>query len=178
MNLSKFNYFFKPLNKTVIYNSFSASLIEIDDDLHLKLIDGSFDKIDEQTINELKDLSILVNDDNSLLNKLKYEIYKSRYDRNSLHLTITPTYFCNFNCLYCYEKNRPPVFMSKATEKNLISFVKEKKINTLQVTWYGGEPLLAFDKMISLTAEFKKIVRTFSAHIVTNGYLLTPDKIT
>jgi len=177
MKLSKYNYFFKPLNKFVVYNSFSASLIELEDELYNDLVNNNFANIAKKTLSELVELSIIVYDDNILINKLKFEIYKSRYDRENLHLTITPTYFCNFNCSYCYEDNRPKIFMSENTIQNLISFVKEKKVSNLTVTWYGGEPLLAFDKIVKLTTELKKIVKTFSAHIVTNGYLLTPDKI-
>lgn len=56
---------------------------------------------------------------------------------------------------------------------------KGKALNSLNITWYGGEPLLAIDIVQSLS---KKIVEYctkndihYSSGIITNGYLLTKE---
>ena len=71
--------------------------------------------------------------------------------------------------------------MSKTVQDNLIRMVRSyaQSVKKLDITWYGGEPLLALDIIESLTSEFLKICDEFgleySASIITNGYLLTPD---
>ena len=65
----------------------------------------------------------------------------------------------------------------------LLVEVLDEQLPTIQqfhVTWFGGEPLLGTDRIYGLSAEF--IARcddaevAYSASIVTNGYLLTPER--
>lgn len=177
MILSKYNKFFRVSDKWVVYNSASASMFELEDELYEQLINSDFSKIQADYLDDLFKQYILVENDDAVFNKFKFEIYKNRYSSQNMHLTLIPTYYCNFNCTYCYEKSRPNIFMSEEIQKNIIAFVKEKKPDFLHVTWYGGEPLLAFDKIISLTQALRKLVVKFSASIVSNGYALTMEKI-
>lgn len=107
-----------------------------------------------------------------------------RYRRDYCSLTVALTYACNMNCSYCYE-NAPIKRgkMSSAVASQLIGYV-EKIIKdgckVLDITWYGGEPLLQYDliqelskKLIALCA--KKDVK-YGASIITNGTLLTAEK--
>ena len=178
LKTSKFTKYF-PIdeNKWGIYNSYSASIIEISEKYYQALKANNFSEIEKEDLDELVNLNILTESDDALVNKLKFELFKSRYDTDNMHLTITPTYFCNFNCPYCYEESRPKVFMSDETEQNLIQFVTNRKPETLDVTWYGGEALLAFDRICSITHRFQKLVKHYHASIVTNGYLMDRDKI-
>ena len=108
---------------------------------------------------------------------------RSRYNSTSLGLTIAATADCNFRCVYCYEKNS--IKTSKMTLENqnaIIEFVKKqiKVLSHLHISWYGGEPLLAFDIIEYLSPQLIQLCKendvTYVASIVTNGYLLTPDK--
>lgn len=109
---------------------------------------------------------------------LTYERQRETYDSNTLMLTIAPTLSCNMRCPYCFEEKVEKT-MSTIVQDALIAFVRKKceKVKLLQVTWYGGEPLLATDiiqnlseRIIALCDE-KGII--YSAGIITNGYLLT-----
>jgi uncharacterized protein len=64
----------------------------------------------------------------------------------------------------------------------LLVEVLDEQLATIEhfnVTWFGGEPLLATDRIYSLSEAFLQRCEaadvTYSASIVTNGYLLTPD---
>lgn len=62
----------------------------------------------------------------------------------------------------------------------LSKFVKDyyPGIASLSVGWYGGEPLLGMKMIERITSDLKDVVGPtceYSASIVTNGYLLTPD---
>ena len=45
----------------------------------------------------------------------------------------------------------------------------------LSVVWYGGEPLINFQSIERLSKEFLHMGISYSAKMVTNGYLLTPE---
>ena len=100
-----------------------------------------------------------------------------RYRTDTLILTIATTMNCNFACPYCYEK-RENIILNEEVKSDLIKLVenKSKEIKNLQITWYGGEPLLTPSIIEELSKRFIDICKEnnvdYSAGIVTNGYLL------
>lgn len=64
--------------------------------------------------------------------------------------------------------------MSDQVEEDVVSFVKRHEmVKSLNVVWFGGEPLLAFNRMKSLTQKFLNMDLVYEAGMITNGYLLT-----
>lgn len=112
-------------------------------------------------------------------------VLRARYARarkggGALSLTIAPTLACNFRCTYCYQ-TRPARNMNKEVEEAVREFVRAhlREGQSLFVTWFGGEPLLAMETVERLSMAFIKMCRQkkarYSASIVTNGYLLDTD---
>ena len=99
------------------------------------------------------------------------------YSDNMLMLTIAVTCACNFDCSYCFEGSHLGKPMSEEVEEKLIRFIKAHKAENLSITWYGGEPLLAFDRILSIDKRLGDMGKKYSANLITNGYLLTEDKI-
>lgn len=100
----------------------------------------------------------------------------------SVWLTICPTMACNFDCPYCFEADRHGK-MSPEVQDDVVALA-ERMLDTshgkrLEITWYGGEPLLALDVIEALSERLMAIAKdrgvTYGAQIVTNGYLLTQD---
>lgn len=80
-----------------------------------------------------------------------------RPNNRRLILTINPTLVCNFNRPYCFETTHPNTYMSDKVEDDIIQYISSNKdIKAIDVTWFGGEPLLAFDRAKSLTPKIKK----------------------
>jgi len=110
----------------------------------------------------------------------KYD--QNRFSDRVLGLTIAPTIDCNFACVYCYEE-RHPGRMTVETEAAILSYVQTYLPGRRQfnVTWYGGEPLLCKETLYRLTESFLEVSRKegtkYSAFMVTNGSLLTPDTV-
>lgn len=106
----------------------------------------------------------------------KFRNLQLKYDA-VLRITIYPTEQCNFRCTYCYEKFENKV-MNKEVEDNLINFVRKNiyKYTGLEVTWFGGEPLLESKRIISVSQKLidicKRTSRMYRASCITNGYLL------
>ena len=99
-------------------------------------------------------------------------------------LTICPTMGCNFDCPYCFEDHGRGK-MSQEVQDDVVALA-ERMLNasarkSINVTWFGGEPLLALDVIESLSERLMKLAEDhdaeYSAGIITNGYLLTQDTI-
>lgn len=77
----------------------------------------------------------------------------------ALHLILFPTEKCNFRCTYCYEdfeigKMSPEIVQAI---KTLLSH-RASSLSRLEISWFGGEPLLARDVIESITLHILSIV--------------------
>lgn len=128
---------------------------------------------------QLRNLGYLVNDDtdDNFYNITKMRALTGLYSSGNLSLTIAITRACNFDCSYCFEGNRTGKPMSKAVEEKLMRFIRSSKASSLNITWYGGEPLLAYDRILSINEQLKQLGKPYTAGMITNGYLLTDEKI-
>lgn len=184
MKWSKYNILFKSRKNScnLLYNLLSGLFMELDDTLYekIKLIRYDINKIKLLTDSEITifvDNKVLVTDDQDEFNKYKLAVLSNQYNVNNMHLTIAPTQDCNYRCKYCFEENRPTIYMDENTENSIVHFIKNKNIKNLNVCWYGGEPLLSKGTIYSLSSKFKSIIDNYEASIVTNGYLLDEDFI-
>lgn len=190
MKKSKYNFFI-PFDydntKMIAYNSRSnggALISKNNYNKYLDFVNKDIPIDDDKFLEDLKKGFFLINDDIDELKILRYNLLRDKFNTRSLAFTIAPTSDCNFRCVYCYEKDAiKPTYMLKEEQDRIINLVKDnvKYIHSLNITWYGGEPLLAFDAIEYLSEEFIKLCEEFnvnySAGIITNGYLLTKDKL-
>lgn len=102
-------------------------------------------------------------------------------DGNMMDLIVMPTLDCNFACSYCYLRSRTSM-MSDESENAIIKYldVSIPKFRLVNLLWFGGEPLLAYNRVVSITQHAKKVAEKHGAalmpHITTNGYLLNRKK--
>lgn len=182
---SRYNYLFhSEKNGHLLYNSLTNCFAQVDIEAvtrfeKYKEGKGSASSFfEEGEIIELQKAKILVENDYDEYLQLKMQKHLKRFDRSVLNLTIAPTLHCNLCCDYCFEESRPKVYMSDETEDNIISFIKRHKdVEKLNITWFGGEPLLAFERIESLTRKISNLGIKYYSSIVTNGYLLTQTVI-
>ena len=182
MIFSKYTYLFESEGRYYIYNSLSNSLAKLDKDVYDEITtcreNNSFDFQDEDTLEMLKNMKVLVDNDMDEINKIKYVNLLRRNEPRRLILTINPTLACNFSCPYCFEGNHPNIYMTEKVEDDIVNFIKSnKEAKAVSVTWFGGEPLLAFDRMVSLTKKIQALGLRYNADMITNGYLLSEDVI-
>lgn len=173
---SAFNYVYKRnANENVLFNTYSKAAVVLDDKEYSAYVLENYDGMEQ----DLLENGLLVEEDFDEIHFLKYMHYKAKFAKNRLHLTIAPTLDCNFDCPYCYE-NRRQGKMSQETQDNLVNFIMQKVddgAKDIDISWYGGEPLLYFDIVESLSKRIRKIADDnqcdLKMYIVTNGYLLT-----
>ena len=180
--LSKYVLFTKPQqdNSIIAFNLFKGIGINLNE-IEFSLL-SNLDQLSEKDpiFQKFKEYGIVVN-----YNELEMiQVMSQRSNSNSINLTICPTLACNFDCPYCFE-NHTSGKMSEDIQDKIVKLVEQiidtTKSKNLKITWYGGEPLLGIDiidkmsqKLIALTNE-KQV--NYSASIITNGYLLTQNKV-
>lgn len=90
---------------------------------------------------------------------------------------------CNNNCHTCYwhlDKSNNESLMNIATMKNATLFYlkhAKPKLNSLNIQFFGGEPLLNFDVIPDYVKWLKYNAFNINLSIFTNGILLNRDRI-
>lgn len=177
---SKFNFYTK--NKSgelLLYNSYlgvrSLCKLKKQNDIDCFLA-NEFDKMNTGTLHSLIEKGFIVNSDENESAKA-YSQLLNVISPKTLNLITNPTEKCNFKCVYCYESFKHGE-MSEATQSKIISFVRNNIHNYtgLNISWFGGEPLLSAPVIMSLSDKLIQICkfnkRSYSSSITTNGYLL------
>lgn len=91
-------------------------------------------------------------------------------------IDIPLSYECNINCEHCNVallKNKEREYLSV---EEICELIKEaKKLGLMNITFTGGEPLVEYEKLISILKNIQS--KHFLIHIQTNAMLLTDEKI-
>lgn len=188
MKASKYNYIVQYGDKAIFFNGLTESffLVTLENISSIQnIIDNPNENIDVFTdfIDTMKSKGFIVPEGTNELEyvKTKYDILRKRHQ---YFLMILPTYQCNLRCWYCTQ-NHKDMFMSDEIVESIKKLIKQKisddNITELHLSWFGGEPLLAYDIVLELTFFARDITRkagkAFSSAITTNGTLLTPERI-
>ncbi len=71
--------------------------------------------------------------------KLRNNFFK--YKENTDSIQIIPTWRCNYNCAYCFNRQKDMTMdMSKASWKIVMKYLKTIKRDVLDISFFGGEP--------------------------------------
>jgi uncharacterized protein len=136
-------------------------------------------KIDKEILLSLRNSKVVVEDnfDENFFTQKQYLSYLNSFSGNGMGVIIVPTMACNFACPYCYEKDLPTEIMSDEVQDKIIKFIKSKNVKEISLCWHGGEPLIAFNRMIKILDKLREEDIILSSHdLVTNGYLLDREK--
>lgn len=179
--ISKYVFFFEQNNTYLLFNSKNNSFLELTKDLYEELLiiknDGEsslFD--DEEIVNKLLDSGILTTefDDKAFLDDIIFKHNLLFYSKETMGLTLAPTIACNLKCPYCFEVSKPRGVITNEICDKIIDFIKRNQKNEyLNLNWFGGEPLLAFNQIEYFLDSLKENGIELSSHsIVTNATLL------
>ena len=194
MKHSKYNIFFKHEDLTVGFNSYSQEFIVIDPLLHdlycAGMSNNDFSELEHlhaNYYNFLVEKGFLVEENIDEYQRVKDLSIQIDNNTSSFLLTINPTMNCNFKCWYCYETHIKDSKMDTQTIKAVNSFVlnvvkNQTGLKNFDLSFFGGEPLLYFDKVIYgiLKSSYDICIENdiiFSSGMTTNGLLLTQERI-
>ncbi|GAB6119068.1 radical SAM protein [Dysgonomonas termitidis] len=184
MYYSKYNYLFKSSKYGfLLFNAETNSFAELTEELYntlerVKLDNKYINNLENDLIKQLVMAKIVTSEnDNNFFYEKRLMYYFRSFTNKTLGLAIAPTTYCNFACPYCYEHNRLPIFMDEKIETDLVSFIKKhKNIDEVDITWYGGEPLLGIKSIKRILKQIKDENIPIRRHgMITNGYLLNEE---
>ncbi len=100
-------------------------------------------------------------------------------------LTLNLTHACNMACTYCYAGEKTAESMGSETGRAAIDLVLDalgrRGIRSLQIAFFGGEPLMAWGRLVEL-AEYAASAAPRAGiavryQVTTNGTLLNPERL-
>ncbi|MCK9995479.1 MAG: SPASM domain-containing protein [Candidatus Krumholzibacteria bacterium] len=193
MKASRYNRLFQARDGTwLAFNTWTTALATIEPDelgfFRALLEAPDTTACDTSTKREMREAMVqshfLIDDGMDEVGTLKADLLRDRFSTEALHLTIAPTLDCNFRCDYCYEDLKR-ISMSKPVQAAIGRWVRQKTelSRELHVIWYGGEPMLprSLAAIEAMSSDFLSLATeknlTYSAQMVTNGYLLDRAKM-
>ena len=188
-NESMYNIIITQNNDYVfLYNAYSGAFAKLEktvyESINDKVVDDSKPcKYFQELLSEGFIKPLHLNEFNRILAYEKMAIYERNDDR--LTFVIAPTLACNLHCHYCFEKGyQRDQFMTNEMVKDVLEYInKQIRSNTkyVHINWFGGEPLIAFDIIATLSENLIKDLQEkgiqYSASMITNGVLLTPERV-
>lgn len=171
---SDFNVIRIESSETLVYNTFSKSLVLLSWDIRHRQIEDL--RSDEVQI--LYSCNIIVNIDldeqvkyweiHHLLRQIEYSTHAiNRYNI----LTITG---CNARCFYCFEDGVDIKTMSSRTAEQVATYIYNNSLNTemVELRWFGGEPLVNYKAIDIICSNLQKMGQPFYSTISSNGTLI------
>jgi uncharacterized protein len=169
--------------KRILYSTKTGKTVMVNSDLYDKLLKEDFSTISTKTLNQLFSLELVVprneNEFISILNQNRGGITELK----TLGITIQPTSNCQLGCHYCGQvhtkHNTDDDIQSKILSRVEKKLINNERYEYLSVMWYGGEPLLGYSQIKSMSQTLMKISKekniTYMASMITNGLSLKPE---
>ena len=135
----------------------------------------------EGQIAKLHSLGIISTEeeDDRIVNKLRLRRQLKSFSTDCIGLTLLPTMACNLNCPYCFEHEKNSDCMTEETMGKVVDFIKShESANSLDLTWFGGEPMVAYKVMEPFLDKIHDLerIKLVRHGMVTNGTLLTEER--
>jgi len=128
---------------------------------------------------ELLCIGAIVNESIDERDLVRVRLSRARYGQRWLEVTVVPTLACNMRCIYCNQPEDARSWkMSDEIAEGVLKYI-DKQLDGREgfsITWYGGEPLLIVDRVLSMQTSIVSLCNkhgiSLLASIVTNGLLL------
>lgn len=188
MKASKYNYTTEYKEGVIFLNGITEASFKVKAEnapIYQTIIenpDVNYDSF-KSFIDRLKTQGFIIDDDvnEAELITQKYAALRAPHE---YRLMLLPTYACNLRCWYCVQDHKDEWLTSKqydAVEKLVERKLVSEEIKNFHLSWFGGEPLMAYDALLKFTLRMKtlceRLGKHFSCGITTNATLLTPERI-
>lgn len=182
---SKFNLVISQNNgKTVLYNTRTGSLIRVPTSVYERL--SSPMQQNDRAMGFLRRGFLVPEDmDESAAFYAQYQRFLD-IEAETVSVTAAVTLSCNYRCRYCFESDVLQPETSSASPDVLCAFIEKAAgalthCKTIAVKWFGGEPLLDFDYILTASERLLRYCQKngiqLRTRLITNGALLTDAMI-
>ncbi len=174
----------------LLYNAYTDGYLVLTNSLYRLFSDHIKDLESQLTTNEklfraLIDNGFIIDDDFDEKAAYLKRVNERKYSKDVYHLFINPTLGCNLNCWYCYEEHRQGSKMTEEMMERVMKHIRLKydrePFRNLNLSFFGGEPLLYFDVVKYLLQRIDAFVKgndiRFQLHFTTNGTLIDEERI-
>ena len=176
-----------------LYNSYSGAIVKLEKEVFEAIKAGNFLLSDVLYGQELLDNGFIVNSQINEFNRAKAQIESVLTDswQETVSYVIAPTLNCNLDCIYCFQKEyrtqgNEHLLTDETLSKIETFLIKRnsgnKRLRKVKVNWFGGEPLLCYNQIVSfcesIIYELEKFEIGFECSMITNGILLDEDRLT
>jgi len=188
MKWNRYNFIMKQDdNNYLIYNCLTNRLMDMSLEMK-KIIDDNTNSISQlasinpKLFRNLKKNKFIVNDKFDEVEVAIRNLKKNANPTDHFDLIINPTLDCNLRCYYCYETHQINSVINDFTMRSITNLiknkVKSKKIRHITISFFGGEPLLKFNKVIWPIIEYAQKLclennKRLDIWFTTNGVLLS-----
>ncbi|MBD5203862.1 MAG: radical SAM protein [Bacteroidales bacterium] len=187
MKISKYNYIEHRNGLSYWYNGLNHTYFRISESLGRKLESvletESFESLlPTEILNLLVDKGFIVDNDCDEL-AILYSYHEKSKESKHYQLVILPTLNCNLNCWYCIQDHIPSKMTDEVMDRlksHIRYMIDKEKIESIDISWFGGEPFLYFDEVIRpiniyAQAYCKEKGVFFSSSATTNCTLVVKD---
>lgn len=189
MKVSKYNIIIPQNNFVILYNSFKDVFCGVSQTIATLLQSGDIDRLRNYAHDSFLSLykkGFIIDDCVNEMDLIKEEYNNAKYGQEQFYLMVFPTQDCNLKCWYCYESHKPNTRMSQTVIGDILKHVerklKESSIRRFRLGFFGGEPLIDFDRIgyplakgIKALCDNKGI--SFASFFVTNATLISDSMI-
>lgn len=194
MKSSTYNNFFHFDGKNICYNLINDKFVILEDDVKELFLAAErqtemdeLDKIHPEFFKYMVDEGFIIENETDEFSQVVEISKKADNNENQFLLFINPTMNCNFKCWYCYESHIKDSKMDTVTIDKTIQLIDQitkgsEGMEQFAISWFGGEPLLYFDKVIvPILTQAKQILDSRNIQLMTgfttNGLLFDKKKI-
>ncbi|PZU12080.1 MAG: hypothetical protein DI622_15550, partial [Chryseobacterium sp.] len=165
-------------NNTVLYFSTrSGETIALESDTAAIYEREDYDSLPENIFSKLLSTYLIVPSQENELEEVIQENKNSILDSKTLYQVIQPTANCQLGCGYCGQNHTKALLnegqMDAILERLKYKLENEHSYNTLEIGWFGAEPLMALSNIKSMTPRLKELADKhnlgYSSKMVTNG---------
>ena len=161
-----------------VYNTLTTAMVVLDEKQYITyFVNEDFEGDTNGDFGALCEMGFFIEDEFDELQYLE-GLRKTVVESNKkiADIMIAPTMDCNARCYYCFEHGCHHEKMSIETADAVVEYIKANWNHELfNVTWFGGEPLLAPDIIDYISEKMRKAGIDYISRITTNGYELTPE---
>ncbi len=184
MKSSYYNIFFPFGDDYILFNTLRGTVFEVDSEMKNALEKNDISLFDEDLKEVFKEHGIVIDDDVNERDQVALMVNGTWFNVTTCRFHIITVYDSNISCTYCHEGEENK-YMDEKTAEYVIGFIKDtvsrNNSSTVDIELSGGEPLLNMPvnvKIVENLSEWcKKTNREFSLKVITNGTLLTSERV-